>query len=139
MYIYCRREREDRVEIFGLAIQTRYFPWVWVVVSKISGYQIIKIIAGYTIGHLYDYLKYIMPETFGYNVLKTPQILNWVVEVMKNRPPQQAEEVFFSEISFFNWLFYFINILSFSKRIVRIQNFKHIEYILPYLPIILIG
>ena len=95
MYIYCRREREDRVEIFGLAIQTRYFPWVWVVVSKISGYQIIKIIAGYTIGHLYDYLKYIMPETFGYNVLKTPQILNWVVEVMKNRPPQQAEEVFF--------------------------------------------
>lgn len=93
MYIYCRREREDRVEIFGIAIKARIFPWVWIVLCKISGYQIIKIVAGYTIGHLYDYLKFIMPESLGYTLLETPDILNWMVQKMEKRQPQQAEEV----------------------------------------------
>jgi len=64
-----------------------------------SGY---KIISGYTIGHLYDYLKYIMPETLGYNLLETPSVFNWMVDKMENRQAQQAEEVslyyFFSPI-----------------------------------------
>ncbi|CAI2377777.1 unnamed protein product [Moneuplotes crassus] len=93
MYIYCRREREDRVEIFRIAIKARFFPWVWVVLWKISGYQIIKILAGYTIGHLYDYLKFIMPETLGYSLLETPSFLNWLVSKMEKRQPQQANEV----------------------------------------------
>ncbi|CAI2377847.1 unnamed protein product [Moneuplotes crassus] len=93
MYIYCRREREDRVEIFGVAIKARIFPWAWIVLCKISGYRIIKIIAGYTIGHLYDYLKFIMPETLGYSLLETPRFLNWMVMKIEKRQPQQANEV----------------------------------------------
>ena len=93
MYLYWRREPHDRVEIFGLKIQTKYFPWVWIVLWKISGYRIIKIISGYFIGHLYDYLKYIMPETLGYSLLETPSIFYWIGAKMENRQAQQAEEV----------------------------------------------
>lgn len=100
MYIYCRREQEDTVQIFGVKIKTRYFPWVWIVICKISGYQIIKIVAGYTIGHLYDYLKFTTPTTFGYNFLETPAWFNWVVNKiatkllrLRKRQPQQANEV----------------------------------------------
>lgn len=100
MYIYCRREREDTVQVFGVLIKALYFPWVWIVLWKISGYPIIKIVAGYTIGHLYDYLKFTLPSSFGYNVLKTPNWFKWLVSKIATRllkirklQQQQANEV----------------------------------------------
>lgn len=100
MYIYCRREPEDNVQVFGVLIQTKYFPWIWIVLCKLSGYEIIKIVAGYTVGHLYDYLRFILPETFGWNWLETPNWFKWAVNKvaakmhkMRERPQQQANEV----------------------------------------------
>ena len=102
MYIYCRREPEDNVQLFGVLIQTKYFPWIWIVFCKISGYEIIKIMAGYTVGHLYDYLRFILPETFGWSWLETPNWFKWVinkaaakVHKIRERPQQQANEVIF--------------------------------------------
>jgi Derlin-1 len=100
VYVYWRREAEDQVQIFGIMIKNKYFPWVWVVIWKLTGYQVIKIIAGYTIGHLYDYLKFIMPDSIGYNLLETPEFFKWFVSFIAkklfiNRKPhqQQANEV----------------------------------------------
>mmetsp|Transcript_5456 Transcript_5456/g.6203 ORF Transcript_5456/g.6203 Transcript_5456/m.6203 type:complete len:242 (-) Transcript_5456:5-730(-) len=82
LYIFCKREPENIVNFWGFAIKTGNFPWVLLGFSLLIGNDIFKILAGYAIGHLYMYLKYILPDHYGYKLMETPlwfkKVVNWV-------------------------------------------------------------
>lgn len=99
LYIFSKREPENIVNFWGFAIKSSTFPWVLLGVSLLTGQDIFKILAGYAVGHLYEFLKYILPEQFGYRILDTPQwfrsLVNWIAAQISNvkgdnRPQQQA-------------------------------------------------
>mmetsp|Transcript_32656 Transcript_32656/g.32017 ORF Transcript_32656/g.32017 Transcript_32656/m.32017 type:complete len:104 (+) Transcript_32656:462-773(+) len=50
--------------------------------SMITGGSIFEILAGYAIGHLYEFLTQILPKEHGYDLLQTPtwfkRFVNWV-------------------------------------------------------------
>lgn len=100
MYVYCKREPDNIVNFWGFAIKTSNFPWVLLGVSLITGQDIFKILAGYAVGHLYDFLKYTLPDAFGYQLLETPnwfrRLVNWIAEKVSHinyRPQGQANNV----------------------------------------------
>lgn len=95
MYVYCKREPDGIVNLWGFAIKTSNLPWVLLGLGVITGQNILQNLAGYAVGHLYDFLKYILPDTFGYNILETPNWFKSVVDfihsmvtTVKDRAPQ---------------------------------------------------
>lgn len=83
------------VNFWGFAIKTGYLPWVLLGITLITGQDMLKILAGYAVGHLYEFLKIILPEHYGYNLLFTPnwfkRIVNWIAAQILSytNPPQR--------------------------------------------------
>jgi hypothetical protein len=93
--VFCKRQPDGQVNIWGFAIKTGNLPWVLLFMSLITGSDMIKILTGYAIGHLYEFLKTILPETYGYDLLFTPnwfkRIFSWVAGQILSytNPPQR--------------------------------------------------
>ena len=52
-----------------------YLPWVLLGYTVITGGSIVSELLGLASGHLYIILKDIVPNSHGYNLLRTPQFL----------------------------------------------------------------
>ena len=96
MYILCKREPDNIVNFWGFAIKMKNFPWVLLGFSLLTGNDIFKILSGYAVGHLYEFLKYILPDQYGYKILDTPnwfrRVVNWVARQIisyQAAPPQR--------------------------------------------------
>jgi hypothetical protein len=57
------------------SIKAKYFPFAYIFYAFISGASVIDMIIGIVIGHLYLYLKEILPLSTGKTYLKTPELM----------------------------------------------------------------
>ena len=55
-------------------------PWVMLMLHMLQGGDPATDLIGIAVGHLYFYLKIVLPQTHGYHIVKTP---NWVKEMVK--------------------------------------------------------
>ena len=100
LYIVCKREPDNIVNFWGFKIKMSTFPWVLLGLSLITGQDIFKVLAGYAVGHTYEFLKFTLKDTYGYKILDTPlwfvNFVNWVAQKLfqvYNRPQRQANNI----------------------------------------------
>lgn len=76
LYIWSRKDPEVIVNFwFGFQFKAIQFPFVLIVFRLFMGSQIIDDIAGLLAGHLYYYLKEVLPRDYGYKLLETPEFV----------------------------------------------------------------
>lgn len=72
-YIYCKKFPNDSIILFFiLKIKTAYYPFAIMAISILMGASWKNYVIGLLVGHLYIYLKEILPVTKGLNLLRTP-------------------------------------------------------------------
>jgi len=66
--------------MFGFVFKSAYLPWVLVGWHTITGGSIMSDLIGIAAGHLYIFLKDVLPTSpYKYNVLKTPKFIEKLV------------------------------------------------------------
>lgn len=63
---------------FGKIIQGAYLPWVLIGYTLITGGSVTSELIGLASGHLYIVLKDIVPNSHGYNFMKTPAFVYYI-------------------------------------------------------------
>lgn len=72
MYIWCKLEPDQQISLWGFPVKSSNLPWVLVLLSVLTGGDPFKDLIGIAAGHTYIFLKMILPNSHGYNLLKTP-------------------------------------------------------------------
>ena len=63
------------VSLWGFPVKAANLPWVLLLMSVITAGDPFKDLIGIAAGHTYMYLKVIMPQSHGYNLLATPKLV----------------------------------------------------------------
>lgn len=91
----CKREPENIVNFWGFAIKMSMFPWVLLGLTVFTGQDFFKVIVGYAVGHVYEFLKFSLPDTFGHRILETPKwfisLVNWINNKISGKIQQNRQ------------------------------------------------
>uniref|UniRef100_A0A7S1ESP2 Derlin n=1 Tax=Timspurckia oligopyrenoides TaxID=708627 RepID=A0A7S1ESP2_9RHOD len=80
VYVWGRRNERQVMNFLGLFnFRAPYLPWVLLLFSIVLGSSPLIDLLGIVAGHIYYYLTDIYPQISGVHLLKTPQILCWLV------------------------------------------------------------
>lgn len=102
LYVFSKREPENVVNFWGFPIKLKHFPWVLLVLQVLMGASLVSGLAAFMVGHLYIFLKFILPDEpkYRHDVLKTPRffknMVDWIaLNVFKidNRPARQMNNI----------------------------------------------
>lgn len=63
--------------LFGIRFKAIYFPWVLVAFNVLMGGSPVLEIVGIIVGHIYFFLKDVMPVQYGREFLSTPALLKY--------------------------------------------------------------
>jgi hypothetical protein len=76
IYIFCKKYPN---QVFGvlfiLRIKAAHFPWFYLFFKMITGHSWKQLLIGLLVGHLYIYLKEILPISHRKNFLATPRFM----------------------------------------------------------------
>ena len=75
LYLWSRRNEEAPVSVFGFKFKGIHLPWVFIGLSVLMGNSPIMDLLGLAMGHLFFFLVYVLPQTKGTTLLRTPQFL----------------------------------------------------------------
>jgi len=79
-YVWCKLEPDAMVSLWGCPIKAANLPWVLLGLSLLTGGDPFKDLIGVAAGHTFIYLKLILPQSHGYNLLTTPR---WTETLVK--------------------------------------------------------
>ena len=72
MYIWCKLEPDNTVSLWGFPVKSANLPWVMLVLSVVTGGDPFKDLIGMAAGHTYIYIRMILPNSHGYQLLRRP-------------------------------------------------------------------
>lgn len=75
LYVYCKNEPDRQVSIWGFVVQSGNLPWALLGLSILTGGSPFGDLIGIAAGHTYIFLKVTLPASHGYDVLRTPKLL----------------------------------------------------------------
>ena len=77
--------------IWGFPVQSKNLPWAMMVFHLFSGGNPFTDLIGVVIGHTYWFLKTVLPDSHGYDILKTPSLIHMLVDKLNSLggPPQR--------------------------------------------------
>ena len=85
LYVYCKNEPDRQVSIWGIPVQSGNLPWALLVMSILTGGDPFTDLIGIAAGHTYVFLKMTLPASHGYDILKTPKLLeNYINKLVQN-------------------------------------------------------
>eukprot|EP00759_Apiculatamorpha_spiralis_P049899 PhF_6_TR44514/c0_g1_i2/m.68565/K13989/DERL2_3; Derlin-2/3 len=87
IWIWCKRHEDQMLSIYGFAFKAQHFPWVMVLLHIAFGNSIVDDLIGIGVGHLYFFVKDVLPQTNGMRLLETPQ---WI----RTQLPDSTQNVF---------------------------------------------
>ena len=95
MYVWCKLQPDLTVSIWGFPVKSANLPWVLLGMSILTGGDPFKDLIGIAAGHTYIYLKMILPISHGYNLLRTPKLLEQYIAKLEawangGRPPSNV-------------------------------------------------
>lgn len=85
LYVFCKNEPDRPMSIWGFPVTSGNLPWVLVVLSILTGGDPFTILIGIAAGHTYIFLKITLPNSHGYNLLKTPSLFERLVNEIIRR------------------------------------------------------
>ena len=79
MYIWSRRNPDERININMVPIAAQYLPFAHLGLSLALGNHVGDLVHGILVGHAYYYLVHVVPIMTGRHILSTPSILvDWL-------------------------------------------------------------
>jgi Derlin-2/3 len=72
IYYWSRCEPEARLSIWGFQVKGYQLPFALIFITLLMGGDIWKDLVGLAAGHIYYFMRDIIPLTYNVNVLKTP-------------------------------------------------------------------
>jgi len=87
IYYWSRREPYSNLSFFSFQIKAYQFPFVLMFVQLLMGSSIWADLVGLAAAHLYYFCKEVVPSEYGYNLIKTPSLLNKVMAPYVPRAP----------------------------------------------------
>lgn len=87
LYVWTRKNPDQSTSLFGMKVQAFYLPWALLAFNLLIGNDIFMSILGIVSGHIYYFLHYIAPSTYGWTVIKTPRFLLELFDVTPVAPP----------------------------------------------------
>jgi Derlin-2/3 len=93
LYVNCKKEPDNRVNIWGFAFRSANLPWVHLVLQTLMGADFMGLLQGIVIGHLFIFLDDTLPDTHRIYLTRTPgwfkSFYNWSsVKIMRLRGQQ---------------------------------------------------
>lgn len=67
------------MSIYGFPVQSCNLPWVLMAFHLFTGGNPFNDLIGVAAGHAYIFIKTILPESHGYDLLKTPNFMQTLV------------------------------------------------------------
>ncbi|CAJ0572454.1 unnamed protein product, partial [Mesorhabditis spiculigera] len=90
VYLWCRRNRSQRVNFMGWIVVTDYLPWIMFGMTVILGNSYMADGIGILCGHTYYFLEDVFPrQPGGWRILKTPR---WLKCIFDERYPVSEDE-----------------------------------------------
>mmetsp|Transcript_1044 Transcript_1044/g.1420 ORF Transcript_1044/g.1420 Transcript_1044/m.1420 type:complete len:178 (+) Transcript_1044:219-752(+) len=84
IYVWSKFVPDVQISIWGFPVQSMYLPWVLMGFHLFTGGNPFNDLIGVATGHTYVYLKTILPDSHGYDVLKTPGFMETLVGKLNN-------------------------------------------------------
>jgi len=81
IWIWCKRHEDAVLSVYGFSFKGQHFPFVMLLVHLLLGQSIVDDIVGIIVGHLFYFLKDMLPQTNGLRLLETP---SWVEKWFPN-------------------------------------------------------
>ena len=72
IYVWSKLVPDQPTAIWGFQFKSCNLPWVLMVYHLLTGHNPFSDLIGVATGHSYIYLKMVLPESHGYDLLKTP-------------------------------------------------------------------
>lgn len=90
LYVWTKKNSERQSNFFGFNVQALYLPWVLVAFNLLIGNDISMSILGIAAGHIYYFLLYIVPGTYGVTCIRTPALIMDMFGAQRSIPPGGA-------------------------------------------------
>lgn len=71
-WVFCRRHPELKMNLYGFEFASNTFPWILLLFHFILGQSVMEDILGIFVGHVFFFLRDVMPKTHGGDPLRTP-------------------------------------------------------------------
>ncbi|KAH8090009.1 hypothetical protein JL720_6305 [Aureococcus anophagefferens] len=75
LYVWSRRNPATQVSLYGFPVQALYLPWALLAFNMLIGNPLTVPLMGVACGHAYYFAIEVVPETYGVDVVVTPQWL----------------------------------------------------------------
>ena len=89
LYVWCKNEPDRPISLWGIPVQSGNLPWALLVMSILTGGDPFNDLIGIAAGHTYIFLKMTLPVSHGYELLKTPKLLERLVNDVIRRTQGQ--------------------------------------------------
>eukprot|EP01062_Namystynia_karyoxenos_P069464 TRINITY_DN64959_c0_g1_i1.p2 TRINITY_DN64959_c0_g1~~TRINITY_DN64959_c0_g1_i1.p2 ORF type:complete len:292 (+),score=108.89 TRINITY_DN64959_c0_g1_i1:122-877(+) len=87
VWVWCKRHEEQELSFYGFSFKAAYFPWILTLIHMLMGANPLDDLVGIAAGHVYIFLKDILPDTHGLSLAETPQ---WVLRFLPRQRVQMA-------------------------------------------------
>ena len=79
LYIFCKKNPDEWVNVWGFIFRSANLPWVHLIMSVLMGGDFFSMLTGIAVGHLWIFLDDTLPETHNIVVTSTPKWFAWLV------------------------------------------------------------
>jgi hypothetical protein len=76
IYVWSKLVPDQPTAIWGFQFKSCHLPWVLMAYHLLTGHNPFSDLIGVAAGHTYIYLKMVLPESHGYDLLKTPKLMD---------------------------------------------------------------
>ena len=86
IYYWSRCEPEAPLSIWGFQVKGYQLPFALIFITLLMGGDVWKDILGLAAGHLYHFLKDVLPMEYRIEILKTPKFFTRLVDRLTRKP-----------------------------------------------------
>ena len=92
MYVWSKFVPDVQMSIWGFPVMSCNLPWVLMAFHLFTGGNPFNDLIGVAAGHTYVFIKTILPDSHGYDLLKTPSFMHSLVNKLNTwgADPRQA-------------------------------------------------
>jgi len=65
LYVWTRNNPDEQTSVFGFKVQAFYLPWCLLLFNLLIGNDVFNPFLGVVAGHIYYFLHFIAPQTYG--------------------------------------------------------------------------
>ena len=80
IYVWSKLVPDQPTSIWGFQFKSVNLPWVLMLYHLLTGHNPFSDLIGVAAGHTYIYLKMVLPESHGYDLIKTPKFMERFVD-----------------------------------------------------------